>query len=202
MKRETNRAPKYETRTRKVAGQLRAAGSESAPKIEAYFVVFGDRYEFDERCYETVDPAAFDGQLTGDIRALADHDSRLVLGRTSAGTLQLKADARGLWGSISINEKDQDAMNLYARVQRGDVSQCSFGFRILDEDCITEADGSVHFILRKVKLYEVSIVTFPAYQDTVAQARSESVKVFRQRDLQRWKAEQKARLLGRIRKGS
>ena len=194
MNKKQGHAPQYETRTRNVTGQIRAAGTEKAPKIEAYFAVFGDRYEFAKGCYETIDPAAFDGQLNGDVRALADHDSRLVLGRTTAGTLTLRADAHGLWGSISINEKDQDAMNLYARVQRGDVSQCSFGFEILDEECITEADGSLHYVIRKVKLYEVSVVTFPAYKDTIAQARSQSVKEFKQRDFERWKAEMLAKL--------
>ena len=47
------------------------------------------------------------------------HDTTLVLGRTKAGTLTLKEDSRGLWGSIQINRDDVDAMNLYARVQRG-----------------------------------------------------------------------------------
>lgn len=76
---------------------------------------------------EQIDPHAFDDQLGGDVRALIDHDTRLVLGRTCAGTLTLRVDEHGLWGSIAVNEGDQDALNLYARVQRGDVSQCSIG---------------------------------------------------------------------------
>ena len=93
---------------------------------------------------------------------MCDHDTRIVLGRTAAGTLTLTEDERGLYGVIKINTADGDAMNLYARVQRGDVSQCSFGFDILDEEYIINPDGSELWLIRKVKLYEVSVVTFPA----------------------------------------
>ena len=62
-------------------------------------------------------------------------------------------------------------MNLYARVERGDVDQCSFGFDILEEDTTYNEDGSVHWTIKRVKLYEVSVVTFPAYEDTSVQAR-------------------------------
>lgn len=53
---------------------------------------------------EQIDPHAFDDQLGGDVRALIDHDTRLVLGRTCAGTLTLRVDEHGLWGSIAVNE--------------------------------------------------------------------------------------------------
>lgn len=184
----------YETRTRRIAGQIRTNETEGNPRIEAYFAVFGDKYQFADGCYETIDPAAFDGQLNGDVRALIDHDTRLVLGRTKAGTLRLKADAHGLYGVIEINTEDVDAMNLYARVKRGDVTQCSFGFEILDEEQRMEANGAVHFIIRKVKLYEVSVVTFPAYEDTIAAARSKSIRESRSARLEAWKASMRSRL--------
>lgn len=108
--------------------------------IEGYFAVYNSRYELWDEAYETIDRGAFDGETDGDVRALTNHDTTLVLGRTTAGTLTLKADERGLWGSITINQADQDALNLYERVKRGDVSQCSFGFDILEQD-IEYKDG-------------------------------------------------------------
>lgn len=93
--------------------------------------------------YETIDPGAFDGALGDDIRCLIDHDTRLMLGRNRSGTLMLRVDEKGLWGSVEINPDDQDAMNLYARVQRGDVSQCSFGFDILEEETEYQEKGGV-----------------------------------------------------------
>ena len=101
--------------------------------IEGYFAVFGSEYRMWENAIETIDEDAFDGTLDGDIRALVNHDSTLVLGRTTAGTLSLRVDRTGLWGSIIVNQADQDAVNLYERVKRGDVSQCSFGFDIIDQ---------------------------------------------------------------------
>lgn len=139
--------------------------------IEGYFAVFGSNYELWPGATESVAPTAFDGALSDDIRCLTDHVTHLVLGRNKVGTLILRVDERGLWGRVKINELDGDAMNLYARVQRGDVSQCSFGFEILDEETEYREDGSVHWTIKRVKLYEVSIVTFPAYKDTGVQAR-------------------------------
>ena len=104
---------------------------------------------------------------------MTNHDHTLVLGRTTAGTLTLRLDERGLWGSIRVNQADQDALNLYERVKRRDVTQCSIGFDILEERCET-VDGVTIFHIRRVTLYEVSVVTFPAYADTSVQARKRS----------------------------
>ena len=118
-----------------------------------------------------------------------------MLGRTTARTLTLRVDEHGLWGSIRINEADSYAMNLYARVQRGDVSQCSFGFDILQERTdVDSATGAVHWTIEKVKLYEVSCVTFPAYKETAIQARAEEYRNIKKRENERWKAAQKERL--------
>jgi HK97 family phage prohead protease len=118
-----------------------------------------------------------------------------VLGRNKAGTLDLKVDSRGLWADIDINENDTDAMNLYARVQRGDVSQASFGFDILQEETDIREDGSVHWTIKKVKLYEVSCVTFPAYKDTSISARGKAqYEQIRQRQVDAWRALMKERL--------
>lgn len=181
-----------QTRAREAGFETRETGG--ARVIEGYFSVFGDVYDMGGGITESVDPHAFDGETSGDVRALIDHESRLVLGRTSAGTLKLRADARGLWGEIAINEADADAMSLYARVQRGDVTQCSFGFEILDEDMRVDPDkGSVHFVIKRVRLIEVSVVTFPAYEAASVSARAAD----RAQAANEWKRRMKARLKGR-----
>ena len=106
----------------------------------------------------------FSNTLSRDIRALVNHDTTLVLGRNKANTLGLREDSRGLFGDITINPNDSDAMNLYARVERGDVDQCSIGFDIIKEDTDFREDGSIHWTIREVVLYEVSCCTFPAYE--------------------------------------
>lgn len=164
--------------------------------IEGYFAVFGPKYELWEGSYETIAPTAFNEALGDDVRCLIDHETRLVLGRTKAGTLALKVDEHGLWGCVEINPNDQDAMNLYARVQRGDVSQCSFGFDVLEELTEQLEGGGVHWEIKRVKLYEVSIVTFPAYEDTEVQARKKDFDAIGKRKLETWKTEAKKRLKG------
>ncbi|HWQ31098.1 MAG TPA: HK97 family phage prohead protease [Negativicutes bacterium] len=179
---------------RSLQTQFRAAEDNGEKYIEGYFAVFGSNYELWPGATESIDPHAFDGALADDIRALIDHETRLVLGRNKAGTLELKIDDRGLWGRTRLNQSDTDAMNLYARVQRGDVDQCSFGFDILDEKTEYREDGSIHWLILKVKLYEVSCVTFPAYEDTSIAARKKDFDQVKARQVQAWKTERKERM--------
>ena len=187
-----DRERQRQTRTMASRFNIREEGGEK--RLEGYFSVFGSVYELWPGATETVDAHAFDNALADDIRALIDHETRLVLGRNTAGTLDLKVDNRGLWGSVLINERDQDAMNLYARVQRGDVSQCSFGFDILDEETEYRKDGTVHWTIKAVKLYEVSVVTFPAYKETGIDARKADYAAMRKRETEAFKAGLLARL--------
>ena len=178
--------------------ETREADSEKL--IEGYFAVFNSPYWLWETAYETIDPGAFDLQRDQDIRALTNHDTTLVLGRTTAGTLSLQIDDRGLRGTVRINPADQDAMNLYERVKRGDVSQCSFGFDILDDEPELRDDGVTVWHLRSVRLHEVSICSFPAYQETAVEARSADLDHIRSRKLEEWRAGALARLRGEARK--
>ena len=164
--------------------------------IEGYFAVFGSEYRMWENAIETIDEAAFIETVDGDVRALVNHDSTLVLGRTTAGTLTLRVDRTGLWGSILINQSDQDAMNLYERVKRGDVSQCSFGFDILDQSTEVMENGTTVWRLKKVELYEVSVVTFPAYEDTSVIARKKDYEELQKRKKELWQKEMIQRLKG------
>lgn len=164
--------------------------------IEGYFAVFGSEYRMWENAIETIDEDAFNETVDGDVRALVNHDSTLVLGRTTAGTLTLRVDRTGLWGSILINQSDQDAMNLYERVKRGDVSQCSFGFDILDQSTEVMENGTTVWRLKKVELYEVSVVTFPAYEDTSVIARKKDYEELQKRKKELWQKKMIQRLKG------
>ena len=183
--------------------QRRSAASEFQTReedgdlfIEGYFSVFNTNYELWPGATESVAPGAFSKTLSGDVRALVDHESHLVLGRNKAGTLELQEDSRGLWGRIKINPSDSDAMNLYERVRRGDVDQCSFGFDILSEDTEFREDGSVHWTIREVKLYEVSVVTFPAYEETSVSARKRDLEEMEKRKTETWKETMRQKVRG------
>lgn len=165
--------------------------------IEGYFAVFDSPYVLWDGATEIVKPGAFAGCLSGDIRALIDHDTRLVLGRTKAGTLELREDARGLYGTIKINRDDADAMSLYARVQRGDVDQCSFGFDIEEETFVDLGGGQCRWEINKVNpLYEVSVVTYPAYEETAVKARHADLAEIQRRQAEAWKTKMINRLTG------
>jgi HK97 family phage prohead protease len=96
-----------------------------------------------------------------DLRALWNHDSAFPLGRISAGTLQIRKDARGLVAEIDPNAQGWQ----FASIKRGDVTGMSFAFQALDDDWRMDGDS----VIREVKdmaMSEVSPVTFPAYPAT------------------------------------
>ena len=178
---------------RAMATQFETREDGDTPHITGYFAVFNSVYEIGPGMTESVAPGAFSKAIAGgDIRALVNHDTTLVLGRTKAGTLELREDSRGLWGDITINPNDRDAMNLYERVKRGDVDQCSFGFgEPFTEDTEVNDDGSVHWTLKEVNLHEVSACTFPAYKDTNISARAKERDDLKARKLSAWKKRMK-----------
>ncbi len=184
-----------------LANELKTRAEEGSPDryIEGYFAVYGQETELWRGVFEEIAPGAFDSAISGDVRALNNHNTDIVLGRTKARTLELKSDSFGLWGRITINPDDTDAMNLYRRIQRGDVDQCSFGFDIGKEEADWRDDGTVKFTITEIDpLYEVSPCTFPAYEGTIAkvglEARKAQVDEHRQRVLEARKSKLKERL--------
>ena len=184
----------FTTRTFKSDLKVREATEQEEKVIEGYFVVFDSVTELWPGCFEEIARNAFDDTLENDIRALINHNTELVLARTKSGTLTLRVDEKGLWARIVVNENDIDALNLYARVQRGDVDQCSFGFNVLDEDIEYRDDGTTKWTINKVDLHEVSVVTFPAYEDTGVQARKREFEEIKERSLESRKKALKEKL--------
>lgn len=117
---------------------------------------------------ETISPEALKDADLSDVRCLIDHDSTKVLGRTIAQTLELNVDDEGLYFRCELPNTSY-SKDLYENIRLGNISQCSFGF-ILDEDGDVfekRDDGLFHRTLRKIKsLFDVSVVTYPAYSDT------------------------------------
>lgn len=184
----------FTTRAFKSDLKVREEVEKEEKVIEGYFVIFNSETELWEGAFEEIAPGAFDETMENDIRALINHDTKLVLARTKSGTLTLTVDDKGLYGRIVINEQDVDAMNLYARVQRGDVDQCSFGFNILEESADFREDGTTKWTISKVDLHEVSVVTFPAYEDTGVQARKCDFEEAKKQSLQSRKKALKEKL--------
>ena len=176
------------------SGEFKTRDDGEEPTIEGYFAVFNSDYEMWEGATESIAEGAFDSSISGDIRALTNHDTTLVLGRTTANTLELKSDAHGLWGRVRVNPKDSDAMNTYERVKRGDVSQCSIGFIVRSEETEFDASGNIHWTIKDVDLFEVSVCTFPAYEETGISARKRDAAELEKRRAEAWRAQMHARL--------
>lgn len=190
---ERRDADKRVTRTMPIE-HFRTRDDNNDPIIEGYFAVFNSIYQLWDGATESIAPGAFDNTISGDIRALINHDTTLVLGRTTAGTLELRTDNRGLWGRIRINPNDSDAMNLHSRVERGDVSQCSFGFFPVSEETEFHDDGTTHWTITEVDLFEVSCCTFPAYEETSITARAKEYEAIKARKLDAWREAMKSRI--------
>lgn len=180
--------------TRTAQTEFRAVMNGDNPIIEGKFITFTGVYELWPGAYERINPEL---EIEGDdIRALVNHDTTLVLGRTLPETLKLTRKDDGIHGEIDVNPNDTDAMNCYARVERGDVTQCSFGFDILDETAEYHEDGTVEWVINKIRLYEVSVCTFPAYEDTGVSARKKELEDMKARSLEAWKESTKKKLKG------
>lgn len=160
----------------------RAKDAPDTMVIEGYFILHEQETELWSGVSEIITKGAFDESLGNDIRALWNHNTQYVLGRNRSSTLQLNSDEKGLFATIHL-PNTQYAKDLYELVQRGDVDQASFGFNIIDEELEELSNGSFRFRINKVDLHEVSVVTFPAYDNTSVHARSKQIEAIQKRDL-------------------
>lgn len=159
-----------------VAQELRATGSDTEKKITGYAATFGTVADIGQ-FREVIQRGAFTRTLadqTQEIVALFNHNEDVILGRKSAGTLTLEQDDRGLRFSCSIPDTTA-ARDVYTNLKLGNIRECSFGFGIddpdTDESWQKESDGTMLRTLKNVRLFDVSVVTYPAYSNTSAQAR-------------------------------
>ncbi len=159
------------------------AENESDFVIEGYFALYDTPTKLTDGLYEQIEKGAFDNSLkSNDIRCLFNHDSAIVLGRTSNNTLQLNSDDKGLYGKVTINAEDKQAMDIYSRVKRGDISGCSFGFYPAQEEPTAYEDGVMYRVI-EADTIEVSIVTFPQYPETEIKARSKQLDGYKSEQL-------------------
>lgn len=153
-------------------GSIEIRNDDGENRIAGYAAVFDKLSENLGGFREKIAPGAFDPVINDDVRALIDHQSHLILGRTCAKTLQLEIDATGLHYRIDPPDT-QYAKDLTESIKRGDVTQSSFAFWVDEDSWDEDDDGRVIRTIKKFKrLYDVSPVTYPAYPDTTVAARS------------------------------
>jgi hypothetical protein len=168
----------HEKRTIVSPVELRA--DEGQPtKLAGYAAVFNEETVIGDWFREVILPGAFAAAITrDDVRAAFNHEPNLVLGRTKAGTLRLREDDKGLVYEVDPPDTSY-ARDLMVSVARGDVSQSSFMFDVTGEAWDYPEAKSGQLPLRKitgVKLYDVSPVTYPAYEGTSVSARAMALK--------------------------
>jgi HK97 family phage prohead protease len=136
------------------------------PRIVGHAAVFDQLSEDLGGFREKVVKGAFRKTLReADVRALLNHDSNYVLGRNTAGTLRVKEDKEGL--AVDIDPPDTTwARDLLVSMERGDINQMSFGFRVVKEEWDDTDKANVVRTLSEVELFDVSPVTYPAYPQT------------------------------------
>lgn len=160
-----------ETRACMVAPEIRRAPDGGGTTVAGYAAVFNSDADIGGYWVERIAPGAFADTLrSDDILALAAHDSARVLGRTSAGTLRLREDSRGLAAEIDLPDTS-DGRDVAELVRRGDLKGMSFGFIVRKEQWDEKVDPPLRTILA-VELIEVSAVARPAYGDTSLGMRS------------------------------
>jgi HK97 family phage prohead protease len=137
---------------------------------------------------ERILPEALNRSLKADVRALVDHDTAKVLGRTKAGTLTLRKDKIGLASVIEPDLEISYARDILRAVSRGDVSGMSFGFRVLDDEWHKES-GEIIREISDMEIMEISIVTFPAYLETDVVVAQRSLQAYQAKGVHyNWRA--------------
>lgn len=157
-----------ERRALAAAPELRA--DEGATIAAGYAALFNSEADIGGYFREVIAPGAFKEAIEGDIRALIDHDTGRVIGRSTAGTLRLEEDAKGLKVEIDLPDTS-DGRDLAVQLERGDISGMSFGFRVTHDEWDETGDTPLRTI-HALDLFEVSAVAFPAYADTEIALRS------------------------------
>lgn len=174
-----------ERRALSAAPELRAAGGKKT--ATGYAALFNSRADIGGWFTEVIAPGAFTETLkSSDVRALFDHDSGRVIGRSTSGTLRLSEDDTGL--SVEIDLPDtNDGRDLAVLMERGDITGMSFGFRVTKEQWDETVEPNLRTILA-ADLFEVSAVAWPAYENTeialrtLENAKDEARKVLAERN--------------------
>lgn len=151
----------------------RGEGDAKTPVLRGYAAVFDTLSQDLGGFREQIKPGAFAEALSSDVRLLINHTG-LPLARTASGTLKLSEDQRGLVVEAQLDPANPIVTQLRSAMQRGDVSQMSFGFSVKPggQDWAKNDDGITVRTLKAVRLFDVSVVSFPAYPDTSVALRS------------------------------
>jgi HK97 family phage prohead protease len=149
--------------------ELRLAEDNDSPKVVGYAARFGVWTDIGGMFRERILQGAFKKTLKeADVRALIEHDPMMIIGRNKAGTLRMNEDDKGLAVEIDVPDTSY-GRDLIVSMKRGDKTQMSFGFQAIQTNDNYDEDTRE---IKEAKLFDVSVVSYPAYPTTTAQVRS------------------------------
>jgi HK97 family phage prohead protease len=170
---------------RTISVELRTAGDEFG--LVGYAATFNSWSKDLGGFREMILPGTFARSLRAgaDVKCLFNHAPDNILGRTKSGTCTLSTDARGLKFRCELNLKSQYHRDIYEAVKRGDIDECSFAFTVPQggDSWESGSGGLASRTLKDVDLVDVSVVTYPAYNETAAGARTHGNDVDVRRNL-------------------
>ena len=166
--------PNIERRTLTVAPEVRAVNDDGSIPMAGHAALFNSLSEDLGGFVEVIAPGAFKRTIKNntDTRLLLNHDANFVLARTKSGTLRLAEDERGLYVEADMAPTSY-ARDLSILMERGDVNQMSFGFYVVRDHWGQMPDGVPLRTIQEAKVFDVSVVAFPAYPATEASLRSQ-----------------------------
>ena len=179
---------KYQNEKRSLNFNVRTDEGETGNRLVGTPIVFGSRTTICQdwngnNIDEIIESTALEGADLSDVRFLVNHDtSQLPLARYVQGaennTMTFSIDSNGVNIVVDLDvENSQRAKDLYSAVARGDVTGMSFMFDVSEWAEEHEKDGTrLNRVTKISKVYEVSAVTFPSYEDTSIEARSKYTK--------------------------
>ncbi|PPS21261.1 primosome assembly protein PriA [Brachyspira murdochii] len=163
----------------------KSTDTEGEPlKLRGYAIVYNSLSEplYGDLFRERINRGAFTKSLLeNDQVCLWGHDTRYVLGRKSSGTLILREDDKGLYFEVSLPNTTW-ARDLKESVDRGDIKQMSFGFKVVRDNWIDDKETLKEYGMpirevEEITLHEISLVTFPAYPQTNVRHKNEDVYI-------------------------
>lgn len=163
-----------------IPAEIRA--DETGIKVSGYAAVFGEITDIGGYFREVLERGAFKEAIGRDDVVFVINHEGLPLARTRSGTLTLKEDERGLYMETTLDAEDPDVKSIVGKMKRGDLDKMSFAFRAEVQEWDDTQDPPLRTI-RKASLYDVSIVTTPAYDGTsiglrsLEEARAEAEKL-------------------------
>ncbi len=146
-------------------------GEGEGVKVAGYAAVFDEWADIGDFFQERIVPGALDGRLGDDVQFLVNHRD-LPLARTTSGTLKLSLDERGLYMETTLDASDPDAARIIPKLKRGDLAKMSFAFSVDKEEWDETGDIPRRSITQIGRLYDVAVVSEPAYSGTEIGLRS------------------------------